>query len=831
MFHVRFILRDIIATRSQAAIFVGCVVLALVSLVAIGSFADAVNQAVLRDAKALHAGDVIIRSRQDFSAPLLDAVERLRQAGRVESVRYYEFYSVVRTERGERSLLCRIKVVGSAYPFYGNAELASGRRLADVLDKGRVLVEPALLDRLQIRPGDRLRIGMADLTVADALLKEPDRPVTIFSFGPRVMVSAEDLERLELLGKGSRIRYVLLLKVHDPDAVNRVAGELKGYADSAVERVDTYRTAQSGIQRFFDRFLFFLTFNGIFTLLLAGIGIYSSLTSYLKEKEKTIAIMKTVGATGRFIAVHYALVLLLLGLVGTVIGLVAGVVVQNVLALFLSEMIPGVAQWRISWFGALEGSLLGIVVVTFFALLPLLRLRDIKPASIFRKDSARLRVGLPYVATVLAIIVFFAVMIIWPMEDPRTGAYIAGGVLAFILVTTAAAQLCMLVLKRMRIDPLITRQALRGLFRPRNATRSVIITLTAAVTAIFSIFLVEQNLDATFVRSYPPDAPNLFFLDIQPEQLEEFKRQLQIDTRYYPIIRARLIAINGEAIDREQERRRRRDNLARTFNLTYREELLEDEVLLEGGSLFHDDWTEPQVSILDTVLEMRALTIGDRISFRIQGVPLVARISSIRSRTRESLKPFFYFVFQEKILKDAPQTTFTAVNVDKSRVAALQNAIVGKFPNVSVIDLTQTIAVFAQTLRKFTTVIRFFTAFSILAGLLILISSIFATRLARIREAVYYRILGAKNRFIFHVFVLENLFLGLVSALLALVMSQTASWIITVRVLDIAYRPFVRESLVMLLATGLLVVGFGLLPSLPILRKKPVRFLREQNAE
>ena len=831
MLHTKFILRDISASRSQAAIFVACVVLALVTLVAIGGFSDAVNRAVLQDARALHAGDIIIRSRQEFSPSLTDAVERLRQNNRADSARYYEFYSVVRAVGGEASLLSRIKVVESGYPFYGVAELASGQRLGDVLGKGRILVEPAVLERLKIRVGDQLRIGMAGLKVADVLLKEPDRPVSIFSFGPRVMVSTEDLDSLALLGKGSRVRYVLLLKVHRPSDISPIADELKAVADAAGERVDTYRTARSGIQRFFDRFLFFLTFNGIFILLLAGIGIYSSLTAYLKEKEKTIAIMKTVGATGRFISAHYALVLAVLGLIGTAIGLVAGVLVQNLLALFLSEMIPGVAQWRFSWFGALEGSTLGIVVVIFFALLPLLRLRDIKPAAIFRKETLRWRVRISYLVTLMAICMFFLIMIVWPMEDTRTGLYFAGGLLAFILVTALLVQLFVMALRRLRVDPLIARQALRGLFRPRNATRSIIITITAAVTAIFSIFLVEQNLDETFVRSYPPDAPNLFFLDIQPDQREQFAQYLQMSTRYYPLIRARLTAVNGEKIDREQERRRRGDNLARTFNLTYRQDLLDDEVLQQGRSLFRQDWDEPQVSVLDTVLEMKQLKIGDRISFRIQGVPLVARISSIRSRTQDSFKPFFYFVFQESVLKEAPQTIFTAVKVDPGRVAAMQTAVVERFPNVSVIDLTQIIALFAQTLRKLTVIIRFFTAFSILAGLLILISSIFATRLNRIREAVYYRILGARNRFIFRVYMLENMFLGLVSALLALIMSQIVSWLITAKVIDIVYRPFIMESLAMVVATVCLVVGFGLLPSLPILRKKPVQFLREQSAE
>ena len=225
MLHTKFILRDISASRSQAAIFVACVVLALVTLVAIGGFSDAVNQAVLQDARALHAGDIIIRSRQEFSSSLVDAVERLRQNNRAESARYYEFYSVVRSAGGDASLLSRIKVVENGYPFYGVAELASGQRLGDVLGKGRILVEPVVLERLKIRVGEQLRIGMAGLKVADVLLKEPDRPVSIFSFGPRVMVSAEDLDSLALLGKGSRVRYVLLLKVHRPADIKPIANE------------------------------------------------------------------------------------------------------------------------------------------------------------------------------------------------------------------------------------------------------------------------------------------------------------------------------------------------------------------------------------------------------------------------------------------------------------------------------------------------------------------------------------------------------------------------------------------------------------------------------
>jgi putative ABC transport system permease protein len=182
-------------------------------------------------------------------------------------------------------------------------------------------------------------------------------------------------------------------------------------------------------------------------------------------------------------------------------------------------------------------------------------------------------------------------------------------------------------------------------------------------------------------------------------------------------------------------------------------------------------------------------------------------------------------------LKDAPQTIFTAVRVDPNRISAIQNRIVEKFPNVSVIDLTAVIDTFARTTKKLSNVLRFFTLFSILAGLLIIISSVFATRFARTREAVYYQVLGARSTFVIKVFGLENFFLGLVSALIALALSQCASWIITSQVFDIAYKPYIAASIILILIMGLIVLVFGLLPSLSVLKQKPVTFLREQTGE
>jgi putative ABC transport system permease protein len=271
--------------------------------------------------------------------------------------------------------------------------------------------------------------------------------------------------------------------------------------------------------------------------------------------------------------------------------------------------------------------------------------------------------------------------------------------------------------------------------------------------------------------------------------------------------------------------------LGRTFNLTYRDHLLADEVLIDGTHLFRDDWEGNQVSVLDTVTKMKPMKIGDRIEFRIQGVPITAKISSIRSRTAESFSPFFYFVFPEPVLSKAPQTIFTAVRVEKHRIADIRNKIVYQFPNVSVIDLTETIQTFSGVMQKLSQVVTFFTSFSILAGLLIVVSSVFATRLARTREAVYYQVLGADRKFVVRVFTLENVFLGLFSSTLALLFSHLACWIMVTELFEIPYRPIISGSVLMVLATVGMVVVFGLLPSWASFRQKPAGYLREQAQE
>ena len=832
MIKPRFLWREMLAARRQAAVFILCVALSITSLVAVNSFRRDVHQAISGDARALHGGDVIVHSHYDFSPGLLSAVNGLGTAVR-QKLHTWEFYSVVRSE-AEASLFANILAVEPGYPLYGEVLLDSGEDFGRQLRPGGAIVARDLLVRLELEVGDILRVGKASLVIVDVVERESTRPVDVFNFGPRVFVAAADLESLDLVRTGSRVEYELLLRLAEGQDLEATAARLGAAAIEGQERVDTYRNARSGLKRFFDNLLFFLSLISIFTLLLAGIGMQSSLAALLSQKEKSIGIIRALGATGRFLFSHYLLLVLLYGFVGSCLGVAAGMGVKWFLPTLFAGMIGpeylrGLGAWDI-----LEGMVIGLFVVSFFTFLPLYRLREVKPIVIFRQENGRRARGAVYYLALAVGLVLLTLLVIRQLEEVKTGISFVLGAGGLILVVTLLARLALLLLARLRIARLTLRQAQRSLLRPGNSTRPVVVTLASALSVLLAIFLVEYNLHGSYVASYPAGAPNLFIIDIQPEQRDGVRQLLGDDVQLHPVIRARLRAINGEPVKRGERRSRFSDTLTREFSLTYRDSLLDDEAVLEGGTLYRPGKKGDvplQVSILDTVAEMGDMRLGDVLDFNIQGVQLKAEVTSIRGRTESMLYPFFYFVFPSKYLEKAPQTLFAAVHVDRDQIGGMQKRLVAAYPNVSIVNVAETAEQLGEVMGRLSMIVTFFSLFSILAGTLIIISSVLATRLERVREAVYYSMLGGRSRFVISVFLSENVMLGLVSSLLAVVLAQGGSWALCHYLFDIQYDPAWISSLALVVATLALVVAVGMISSWSIIRQKPIAFLREQTVE
>lgn len=830
--NIRFLTREIAHSKSQAVVFILCVALSLVSVVAISSFRSDVQQSIASDARSLHGGDVIIHSHHEFSPGLQRETVKLAGESGIQVVYTWEFYSVARRADGQDSLFSNIKAVDRGYPLYGEVELLSGRDFSAVLQPGTVIVARELLERLGLALGDRLLLGESSFEIVDVVRRESLRPVDFFNFGPRILVSAVDLARMDLVKKGSRVQYEALLKTTDPSQIDQITARLQDRIISGQERVATYATASSRVKRFFDNLLFFLSLVSVFTLLLAGIGMQSSLAALLRRKEKSFAIIRSLGATGSFLLRHYLVLVFLLSGIGCTLGIVSGLLLERSFATLFEGLLPEKIVLGGSFFDVLEGMGLGLVVVSFFTFLPLSRIKNVKPAAVFRKESDNGRQSRGAYMLLGCGMVLLAGLVVRQLDDLRIGLYFIGGVLALITIISVLIGIMLLLLSRLKIGSLPLRQAMRSLLRPGNATRAVVVTLASALSVLLTIYLMEYNLHATYIASYPADAPNLFCLDIQKNQKRDFVGLVGKDVELFPIIRARLTSINGEKIDREDEMKKRGDSLAREFNLTYRQKLLDDEMFIKGESLFGKGREKSgliPVSILDTVAEMGGMKMGDILVFNVQGVPMKAEVSSIRGRTKSMLYPFFYFVFPEENLRAAPQTFFGALKVKKSEIARLQNTIVNRFPNISTINVGETAAELEKVMQKLSSIINFFASFSILAGALILVSSVLATRMARIREAVYYKVLGGNTWFVLRVFFLENFLLALLSGGCAVLVGQISSWGLCRFLFDIDYDPSWQASLSLLAITICLVVGLGMLSSVSILRQKPIRFLREQS--
>ena len=830
--NIRFLIREIMHSKSQAIVFILCVALSLVSIVAINSFRGDVQQSIAGDARGLHGGDVIVHSHYEFSEALQREIATLAKKPGIHVVHSWEFYSVARRADGRDSLFSNIKVVEKGYPLYGVVELLSGRDFSEVLQPGKIIVAPDLLERLRISLGDRILLGESSLEIVDVVSRESLRPVDFFNFGPRILVAAADLARLDLVKKGSRIQYEALLKIADPSLIDKIATRLQDRTIAGQERVTTYATASSRVKRFFDNLLFFLSLVSVFTLLLAGIGMQSSLAALLRRKEKNFAILRALGATGSYLLHHYLVIVFVLSSIGCAFGIVSGFLLERSFSTLFAGLLPDKIVLDGSLFDVLEGVGLGLVVVSFFTYLPLSRIKNVKPAAVFRNDNDNGRQSRGSYVLIGCGVILLAGLVVRQLDNLRIGLYFIAGVLALIVVISVLIGLMLLLLARWQIASLPLRQAVRSLLRPGNATRAIVVTLASALSVLLTIYLMEYNLHATYIASYPSDAPNLFCLDIQKDQKQDFVKLVGKEVELFPTIRARLTSINGEKIHREVEMKKRGDSLAREFNLTYREKLLDDEKFIEGNTLFGTGKEKTgliPVSILDTVADMGDMKMGDVLLFNVQGVPIKAEVSSIRSRTKSMLYPFFYFVFPEKYLQAAPQTFFAALKVNKSEIARLENTIVNRFSNISTINVDETAAELEKILQKLSSIINFFASFSILAGALILVSSILATRMARIKEAVYYKVLGADTWFVLRVFFLENFLLALLSSGCAILVAQVGSWGLCRFLFAIDYDPSWRVSMITSAMTICLVVALGLISSMSILRRKPILFLREQS--
>ena len=867
--------------------FLVCIAIGVGALTGVSLFGAEVEKTVNKEARGLLGGDLEIRLSRPISPQGQAILESLSPRG-ISLTHVSELIAMVaRTDSstsGQPTQIVELKAVGPAYPLYGAVRLEPQGNLAELLGQqsGRcqdratfgVVVQESLLIKMGLRIGDCLKIGQGLFGIVAMVRTEPDRMANAFSLGPRVLMSREGLHAAELVKVGSRIRERYLVKIPSDLSADPLLYELRGRLESDAARVSGYKDAQPQLKQFLDQLTRYLGLIGLTALFIGGLGVATSVHAFVREKLTTIAVLKTIGADSPTIIRTYALQAMMLGLAGSLIGLAIGILLQQglpwmIAALMASDLLDqlGLAEggMSISLVPLVKGLALGLLSTLLFTLWPLLTIREVKPARIFRREIVSMvpttsqntrrwwntwrEVDRGKAITSIGIGLGLALLSMWQAGSWRVGAIFIAALTGAVLLLGLAARVLLRALTRWpRPDLLIFRQALGNVLRPGSQAVSITIAIGIGVMVVTTVSLVERSLLAQVGENRPTDAPTFFFIDIQPDQTEEFLRLMHQQTndpapRLTPLVRSRLASIKGQPIKLEalseaeeqkekseaKKEQRKKWYLTREYVLTFLQELPKDNQVVAGewwkpGQSF----TKPLISIEEEAAAQLGLMVGDTMEVDIQGVPVTGEVGSIRKVEWGNFSTNFYMIFSPGSLDGAPHTYVATVHVSPSEEVALQQAVVTTFPNVTAINMGDMLDSFARVLDRLALAIRAVALFCVLSGCFVMAAALAATRYRRLYESVILKALGATRTVIAQSFAVEYALLGVLGGLLGTVLASVLSWAVLETVFDLSWslQPGVLAS--GCAATVMLTVLVGFFSTYRILGQPPLAVLRHE---
>jgi putative ABC transport system permease protein len=835
-FVMAMLFRETRAAWGKLALFVLSIAAGVGGLVAVKAFSQGLDGAIRAEARSLMAADLSLRSHRPFAGEELEALRRLQTQG--ARVVFNTAFAAMAAAPGNGQVhLVDVRAVGEAYPFYGQVLTASGRPFRDLLRDDTVLVHPTLLARFGIAVGDRLRIGRRAFTIAGEIEREPDRTVQLLALGPQLLMTDEGARATGLFSATSHVHYQAQVRLPEGQDPMAVAQALKVSLPKRDASIRAYDESQPRVRRFLGRLTDYLNLVGLTALMLGGIGVAGAIRAFLAQKLDSLAILKCVGATSAQLLAVYLCQALLLGLAGSLIGAAFGLGVQGVLVKLLADFLPISFGFSFAWGAVLQGVLLGLVTTVWFALPPLLLVRKVPPARVFRRhvetvNPHRLRHG---VFTALSGLVLVGGLVLWQVGPGRIAAIAVGGLAATFLALQAASWGLLALLRRMPKPPsFVLKQGLSSLYRPGNQTAAVVVSLGLGVLLVLAVFLIQRDLLRQVSATPVENLPNLFFIDIQPPQRKAFTALLGEhgveNPELIPIVRGRLRALDGKPIrpDRIKDPELRRI-LGFEYAFTYREELSRGESILTGAFSRRPDIAGPQVSVAEWWADASGMKPGQTVTVDIQGILVRATITSVRRIDWSNRRANFSFVFLPGVLEKAPQIFVAAARVEgRENRTELQRRLVAALPNVSIIDVEAIFRAVQEIIDRIGLVIQFMAGFSIAVGLVILLGTIATTKYERIREAVLFKTLGATRQAVARVLATEYFLLGGLAGLVGALAAGGLSWGLVRYVFEGAWELRPLPYLAAWGATALLITAAGLGGSLDVLMKKPLQVLREE---
>jgi putative ABC transport system permease protein len=829
-------LRDLRA--GELRLLAVAVMLAVAALTAVGFFANRLNTGLARDARQLLGGDAIVGS--DRPAPPEMAAKARAMGLRVATSASFPSMARAPDDRGGATRLVAVKAVSSDYPLRGRLQLRQApdgavETVAAAPEPGSVWVDAPLLESLQLQVGDALLLGDATLRIARIIVIEPDRGAGFMSFAPRVMLNQADLDATGLIQPASRVGW--RLAVAAPGASDAPVKAFVQWAEEHIAkaglrgmRIESMESGRPEMRQTLDRAEKFLNLVALLAALLAAVAVGIAARDFAEGHLDDCAMLRVLGLSQRRIAGAYTLEFGFIGLLASGGGVLLGLLVHNVFVWLLSGLVetqlppPGI--WP-----ALFGLGVGLTLLLGFGLPPVLQLARVPPLRVIRRDVGNLKASSLLVLAAGA--GGFVALLMAVSSDLKLGAIAVGGFAVAIGVFALLAWVAVQLLRRVVPEAggprwllLATRQLAA---RPAFALLQVS-ALSVGLLSLVLLVLLRTDLIGAWRQATPPDAPNRFVINLQPDQGEDFKRMLADAgvTRYdwYPMIRGRLVAINGQAVNPASFVDDRAQRLVdREFNLSHAAKLPAHNQLAAGH------WTPEEahaLSVEEGLAKTLGLKLGDTLRFDIAGQFKEGRITSLRHVDWGSMRVNFFVMFPVSAMPELPSTSISAFRAPDR--PGFDNALSRRFPNITNVDVSASVAQVQRVLDQVIRAVEFLFGFTLVAGLVVLFAAVSATREARAREFAVMRAMGAGGRLLAQVQRAELLGVGALAGTLASVAAVVIGWALARYAFEFSWNPSPWVPLAGAVAGALLALGAGWWSLREVLRRPVLQTLRRAGA-
>jgi putative ABC transport system permease protein len=847
--------RDCRTNRGRLLLFSLSIVLGVAALAAIGSLGANLERAVEEQARTLLGADLAISSRRPFSTEEEHLFAQLggRQA------RQIALNSMVYFSSTDGTRLAEVRALSGGFPFYGRFETEPPSAVQEFQRGAGALVEENLLIQFDAKVGGTVRIGRLTVPISGALKKVPGESAALAMISPRVYLPMNDLAATGLVEKGTLARYTVFFEfpplidgekldkqhrrgmAHGRHYVEILVQSIQPQLDKFRLSTETVEKRKQELGQAMENLYHFLNLAGLTALLLGGIGVAGAVHTHVRQKLPTAAILRCLGCSVSQTFAVYLAQGIALGAAGALLGTLLGTLIQSALPRALSSFIPFDFQFRIAWLAVGRAGAIGFCICLLFALLPLLSIRRVSPLAALRvawepvaakRDPLRWLVG----AILLAALFGFG---LGQERNWRMALGFAAG-LAFVVASLAGTAAILMRLLRKWVQsslPFVLRQGLAGLHRPNNRTHLLLFSLGLGTFLITAIALLQHMLAGDLLISGGAGHANAILFDIQRDQrlgVSNLVAGLQLPVLdELPLVNMRIASIKGrdvESLLADKESHRASWPLRREYRSTYTDHLREAEKVTAGRWISRSTNTAVvPISVEEGIAGDLRVGVGDEIVFDVQGIPVTTRVASLREVNWRRMEPNFFMLFPLGALEKAPGTDVLVTRVDSTAQSAqLQRAMVKAFPNVSVIDLTMIVQTLDAIVAKVFFVIRFMALFTVLTGVLVLVSALVTGHFQRIRESILLRTLGASGGQIFGILLVEYVALGVVAALTGVILSLGGAWALAQFVFHVRFALQAAPVLCALVIVPLLTGGIGLLMSRGILKRPPLEMLRAE---